>query len=705
MSDPRLQRKQTRLSWWREELELLGQCLAPHRLFALAIVLGGLAGLLVLGYQFPPSSYYVEVGGVGDTPNIRNFHAPQFEQQTQLTYRWTDQYSYVDIPGLGGNLPYSLSLRLDPTHAASRQPVTLTLLVGGQQVFDGALQPGWQTLTYFVNQPAALAARDFALELRSSTYVDASSRSNERLGVKLDWVRVTPQAAGFVQPTLGVLLRLLAFVAIFYLLANRFVSLLFGIGRFDEYIALGITIAAALVVAGLLLFAHAGVVLAATHLLLTAAASYVVLIASRLILAWIQQREPISERATVTRSGAILAALLSLAFAVKFGGMALPQTIVKDMDWHLRFIRELKAGGLGRLLEPGVLSVTPGEWGLGSDALIPKSPLFYVALWPLAYLPGSLETWVKLLICLLDISGAVILYFVANRVGLGRRAGLCAALVYLLTPLSYRVLSFGTLPTIFAQWLTLIAFTYLALHVQELHRPRVLAIQTLLLTLVLLSFPTMVIFTPLVLAVTWVAGALGSRDRLSRRNFALYLPLTGLLAAGLATIIYYRAYLPSLLDTTIPTLLKGTTVRGALPGAQKGGWLGLLLDNVNFYGSWLPLIFAGVGLALLWRGRGSASQVDGDVSPVGEDKSQNLKYLLLGWLLILPLFYFVNYRVDMIGKHLLYVIYPLALAAGVGLAALWLRGKQAQRVVIASFLLLGFSAMALWLDRIVNGGR
>ncbi len=700
--------------WGGGEIARLRDYLAPRQLVALALLLAALGGGLVLAYQYPPSQYFVDVGAPDDGPYTRNFQSPQLEGTT--SYRPTDIYSYVDIPGTG-SLPYTLTLRLDGSNPLpNTQPLTTTIIVGGVPLYSGRLHGGWQELSFAVNPttaPAALAARDVAIELRSETYISPDSPT-VALGPKVDWVRVTPVASGFVAPTVGVIVRLLAFAALLYLLLCRLLSLFTARASKWPFIIAAL-VAAALV--ALLLVAHQALALDSAHLLITVAATYLLLIITLLLLPGGKNHDSTSSTTQTSNhkpqtslQTSLLIAIVVLAFAVKFGGMALPQTIVKDMPWHLRFIAEVKNGGLGELMQPGVLSVTPREWDLGSNALVPKSPLFYVLMAPLAYLPGDLEVWVKLVICLIDVSGALILFYLARRlIPDGAQAGLLAAAVYLLTPLSYRVLSFGTLPTIFAQWLTLLAFAYLALHLPRLHRPLVLVGQSLLLALVLLAFPTMVLFTPIVLGVVVVGGGLFIGDKVTRRNALIFLPLSGLVGAGLAVLLYYGRYVAGFISNTLPSLGKGTAVRGELPGDKLGGWGGMLLSNLDFYGSVFPIILAIFGLILLFRQAWPPWTVGGSQSTLAKQayqpNRQTLCWLLLGWLLIIPLFYVVNYWLDMIGKHLLYTMYPLALASGVTLARWWGGSRWGKWAVGLLLLALGATAMSLWLGRIIYGGR
>src|SRR5207253_7215563 len=98
----------------------------------------------------------------------------------------------------------------------------------------------------------------------------------------------------------------------------------------------------------------------------------------------------------------------------------------------------------------------PREWGL--DLLIPKSPLFYFTAAPLGMLPFDLETLVKWLICFVDATVVLAVFWLVFRVGGSKRAALLGAALYAFMPLAFRAFAYGILPTIFAQWLAVCLF-------------------------------------------------------------------------------------------------------------------------------------------------------------------------------------------------------------------------------------------------------
>ena len=137
---------------------------------------------------------------------------------------------------------------------------------------------------------------------------------------------------------------------------------------------------------------HIAVSAAGVHLAVTAGSALLILIVCERLLA--------GRAGLASSQGRALAVCVALAFGVRYGGMALPQSVIIDMPWHMKWLRTLLAGDWQSLYFPGGLSSVPREWGL--DLLVPKSPLFYFAAAPLGWLPFDFETSAKWLICLLD---------------------------------------------------------------------------------------------------------------------------------------------------------------------------------------------------------------------------------------------------------------------------------------------------------------
>jgi len=216
----------------------------------------------------------------------------------------------------------------------------------------------------------------------------------------------------------------------------------------------------------------------------------------------------------------------------------------------------------------------------------------------------------------------------------------------------------------------------------------------ILLVASLLAFPTIAVFNTIVvglLALTWARG-----PATRRLGFAVGGVLAG--AWGLAVVAYYVQYVPALLNNTLPALLNPSTVAAATSNAPPPAtvhWrtpLDLLGWTLGYLVSSLPLIMGLAGLGILW------SAVDRrTLRP-----ERWLGWLTAAWVSILGLFLVVNYRVDMIGKHLFYTVLPLAVGAGI---FLWLLTRRDGAARLLAGLIMGalaWTALAFWAERLIQ---
>ncbi len=675
------------------ELRLIGHLAARPALSALL-------GLTVLGlsaaYQVR-HTYHLDLGSPSDQAYVVNFQDRDGERGGP-TFRPSGTYSYINLPGVGGGVPYTLSVTLKP----ARNGLPITLLLNGDTLFQQAISGTWQTQAFTIDTryPHALAARDAVLELRTPAV-----RS-----VAVDAVDVGAQGPGFVVPALNQLAGLTGLVLLVYLLLGRALTSQPTAGR----VASGGAALVGLSLVGTLAAVHLPLTVTTGHLVLTAGLSYALLVISEAGL-----RRIVPAAGNEARWAA---AIFALAFAVRFGGMALPQSVIIDMPYHLKWIHELLAGNLTALTDPhGGLNQPPREWGLA--VIIPKSPLFYFVATPLALLPGSLDTAIKGFVCLLDAGTALICYGLLaryERVG-GGRAGLGAAVVYATTPLTFRALAYGILPTILAQWLSLAAFvaviagpwagepgagTRQARLPQHVLRFTFYVFFILLLAAALVAFPTIAVFD------TWVIGGV-ALTRLVRRRLWAGLGLLGSLAGAwvVAIAVYYGPYISDLINHTLPQML-GPRPAGAAatPGGSTVHWSGpldLLGWTAGYLVSLLPLLLGLTGLALLRldgrRAAGGGADTEAPIQRATRNAQRaTLSTLLAWWVAILPIFVVVNYRVDMIGKHLFYTMVPLALGSGIVLAALWQRGGWARWAAGLLSSTLAWTALVFWIERLVR---
>src|SRR5690242_8857916 len=107
----------------------------------------------------------IDVGGPGDGLYLRNFYDPIRDEATGRTYRRSNAYGFVVLPGLGGGAPYTVTLTLN----RGSKDVPVTVIVNGETFYQGSIGADWQTLTYTVDatHPHALDSRDLVVELRA----------------------------------------------------------------------------------------------------------------------------------------------------------------------------------------------------------------------------------------------------------------------------------------------------------------------------------------------------------------------------------------------------------------------------------------------------------------------------------------------------------------------------------------------------------
>ena len=631
---------------------------------ALAAVVAG----LVAAYQVP-RQYSIGVGTPSDQAYVLNFH-PRLDDNGR-PYRWSDVYGYVRFPGLGGSRPFTMDITLDPGRTA---PVTL--IVNGVTFVRSTLNSGWQTISLRVDSrhPSALASRDTVLEVRAPDYRAPDSPAEPK-GVKISEVDLRQDTAGgFIQPPY---VRLVLF-ATGLLLLYLFVGLaLWGFaseGRARLWALLLMMLAGGVLVA-FMLGNHVAVSAIAWHLNFTIATMVgALLVIGRLL----------SKPGTPGYAARLLGVCVAVAFGLRFGGMALPQSVITDMPWHMKWLTTLLSGDWQSLYFPGGLSSVPAEWGL--NLLIPKSPLFYFAAAPLGIVPFDLETLVKWLICGLDASVVVAVFWFVLRLGTGYKAAIFASALCAVMPLAFRSFSYGILPTIFAQWLsTLVFVAALGLAGRKLTFTAALGF-TLLTCLALIAFPTVAVFVSMVLVGIAVAWWVLERRR--KVSSLVGIPAMLVVAWALAIVAYYGLYISPVLASAAALLEpkpgQPTTVR------WPGGLPDLLAWTADYVVSVLPALLALIGLALLFAvGTGRLAQ-------------KRARWLILVWAAIAPIFLLVNLRMDMIGKHLFFTMAPFAVVGGVALWSLARRGRWAGVLVSLALTVVAWQGLVFWIDRLLR---
>jgi hypothetical protein len=303
-------------------------------------------------------------------------------------------------------------------------------------------------------------------------------------------------------------------------------------------------------------------------------------------------------------------------------------------------------------------------------------------------IPAPMELTANLISALLDCSRVLLIALLARACGLGERPALVAGLLYAVTPATFLLHSWGNLPTAYGMWCTLAATVYLAVGWKQLDRRRVLIGLIALLTVTLLVYTVMatfmLVFLGLLVAGLWLFG-----ERSERRSVAA-LALAAGAALGLATLIYYGQYIQPIIERTIPYFLHAGDGEGvnAVRREPFGEYLAKYWPRMGYlretghYGLQLPLLIGLLGLPLI-RGR-------------------RVRIMLASWLAVGVLFLIAGSRISMVDKHLFYILPALALGAGALLGRLWRRGRAAPLAIGLLFAFTLFSALEMWLYRVVN---
>ena len=648
-----------------------------------ALLLGVALLALVGAYQIE-RPIHVTIGGAHEHSFVSNFHDKEIDADGTTRFRWTHATSFVIFHGIGGGRARAGDIRLRSGRPPGvMQPVTL--LVNGVEVARDSVGADWQTVAFTV-RGAATAGHGVVVELR--TPAEKLPESDGRVvGVQVSDLRLETTGGGRTTPAWGTMgLALLAVLMLYLIVARALGVAVPDKARRRGLAALSAGVGALLLVA-LIVVARPYIAAYSGPLLAVLLGALGALLLPQ-PLTWLGARCGL---AITAAEATALCAILAVAIAAKLGGLLYPDTAVIDLGWHVRWMRTFLQHNFGALYFPSLLSSGPKEWGLG--VLIPKSPLYYAMLAPFTLLPLALGTVLKLMAGLMEILSAVFVFAILKRAGMGT-AGVVAAYLYTVTPLSYLALSYGNYPTLFAQFLSAIAFAILVFAGYRLDRWPVFAVFTLVLTLSLLAYPVVALFNVCVLVAFGLWRWRAAVDPRERRR-SLLIPVSAIVASILAFVSYYVQYV-SVTLRSVRTLGTSTAesrgyTAGGLPGAP---WhiTTVIAKNIQV-GNLLVLLVITVFGVVLWR------------RAVADDAGRRTWQFLLLWLLIMPVFTLVDAYVDLLLKPLFYTMAPVAIFGGVAIVWLWRRGRIGQAVAILCCATITAQAWWLWYQRIAFAGQ
>ncbi len=689
--------------------------------------------VVTLAYQFSPT-IYVKLGGGYDQPflNIAEqgfSYAVRFDyddgqsllagsdneasgtesvkvstpqtgpEAVKENYRWTRTRPILLLAGVGEAVNLRLRAAASPTFAAGQK---VEILLNGQPYTSFNVKPGLPQEFEFDLGKATYPYQggNLAVEMRVTPLGPAdNSVGAPKNGFKLYAAWLTPKS-GPTLPPVGVALGLLAAMLAFY-----FGLAYSGLARRWSFGA-----AALLVIASGLLLAlkredltiYTGRLALLT---LVAAISLPLLDWSlpRLFRRW---RLPLSQKVW---QGLLLMFVLGLL--LRGGGVLYPQAVIIDAPAHLLEINKITSGQILQQYTNRDLSKVPGQWN--SSAIIPYSTISYFLLAPFAKLPIDPNISVNLVNVYLDALRVFIIFGLALALGVGTRAGLVAAGLYLLSPSSWRLNSWGNWPTTISFWLAILYVTLALVLYRDLGKRRVWLSLTALLTLTMMIYSVTAVFIGMLL-YSWAFGlffVIGRGDKLARQNGRRIFFSTTFAAIG-AVVLYYWQFLPDI-STTLTSFDQSMSSGAGLGGLGNRGfadYMWLYTDHVfNLYGAGalLALALAVYGwslfasAALRWREAGLTLD-----EPEAELRSGRNLWLVGSWFALFVLFGVAQWKVDMVDKQVWFTLPLIVCLAGVAFVYLWDKLKTptllygGRLLVLALTGWLTYSSITLWIYRI-----
>jgi hypothetical protein len=691
----------------REGGELLGRLREPELWAAL------LAGLLLwsLAYQVTPG-YTIAVGGDPQT-HKRDYDTPflvsggfndsepgtitrdgeqlQWWEQDMPPYRWASDDATVLLPGAGGGswALHVLARSGRPGGAA----VESHWQIGDDAPITLPIDAHPRVYTLVGGAPGG----NLRLTMRTPRLEGPGDPSKRNLGLVIHRIAVAPiEARGPRIPAPRQLALLATIQFVCYSLARRL--------ALPRGWALLLALSVAAICTAMLATQRLTLTIWTPALAALAIGSYTLTILLAPMLAAVGAA---GLRVDQGERGAALAATIG-AFALRMAGLLHPYAIFSDLGFNINNFEEVIRGDL--FLYAGL----PAEAGGGRA---PYPPGQYLALAPLRLLIGAERRQAGLLIqsgnALIESCAAALIWLLLRRAGLGRRAGLLGAALYVVAPPLLRSFSVGEFANIFGQSLLAPLLVFLVLGAPLARRWPAALVGGALLLAILLSHTGVTIST-LALLIAWLplwwfapsppnplshAGARGSS--------ALPSPHVGeaakggsgkvspwrLLAAGaaaglIALALFYSSYTGLLVQrralATVATPAQAPPETGPAFGTKV---LGELRAGFSEAKGISPLLALPGGLGLIWLWRHRPARLD--------------LALLACWLGVL--FSLATLlRTDQAVRWQAFLFPALCLGAAPLFAAWSRRGRAGAALALIALLYLTWLGLAMWARQIVE---
>jgi hypothetical protein len=656
--------------------------------------------LVVVAYQVRPA-YDITIGTTTDGPLLQSFYdretPPKDSSLPYSTYRWTrGDASSITFQDVGAQ-DFDVVLAVNGARPAGQASPALTVTVGSLTSVSAAPPPGVQEYRFSVPREQV---KDGTLRVDLQTNSFKPQGDARQLGIIITHITVSPSANPdrFVVPPTGPLLAILSAVALLSSLLA-----LFGWGPGGVFLGGG---SLALLAGSLLIF---------DRLWLTSGSWYwswcqaliaagVLALICRPVAGWLFARGGVRWSALQRRC---LLTLVLVVFAVRLAGQLHPSIFVYDLGFHVNILQRVSSGDL-------FFTTQPAEFGgFGYSTFYLPTPYLFIE--PLRWLVGDPRMAIRLMTVATGTLGALPVFYLATRVSGRGRAGLIAATLYLIMPMSVIIFSWGITPNIFGEFFALCSLAVLVGGFQSL-RPNkpVFWVLAALLMITILSHPgVLALATAAFLAIPaiwWIY-----RRRLGDWKIALGALGAYAVAAVAAIAIYYWHFIPGMIQTLqkVREDRAAGTGAGGVPlvvgGSVEDNSIGLFQREVHNFGQWLfwglegfwreaqayytvwPIVGAVAGYSYLSaRARTFAEGGTG----------RALVLAVAGWTVSVVLFALAGWATNLFVRYPLFALPVITIGAGLLLSATWGRGRAGRWLTALVLVFFAVQALAFWQYRI-----
>ena len=182
--------------------------------------------VLTLAYQVK-APIQIDLGEKGDGSYLRNFH--DSERADGVSYRWSSDRSSVALPGIGGNAPALLRVRLNGSRPSGLPLPRVSIAANGHEVASFTATDEFETYEFAVSRGTVGISGNLEVEIRPEFFVPNQVMGGgdlRQLGVLVDFVSLELRggATAIVIPAPLPAIHLVGGVTAIYLLARWVLS-------------------------------------------------------------------------------------------------------------------------------------------------------------------------------------------------------------------------------------------------------------------------------------------------------------------------------------------------------------------------------------------------------------------------------------------------------------------------------------------------